>query len=76
MYSFIAVQILTICNSEADAIAKKLSCGAPLRAGLVNLQEENLLAMNTDPWYSAYPIHILPFVERLSAIDEPDKKED
>ncbi|KAJ8529216.1 hypothetical protein K7X08_036051 [Anisodus acutangulus] len=39
---------------QADAFAKKLGYAAPLRAGLVKLQEENLSAMNTDPWYSAY----------------------
>ncbi|KAG5565890.1 hypothetical protein RHGRI_001716 [Rhododendron griersonianum] len=61
---------------QADAFAKKLGYGAPLRAGLVKLQEENLSAMNTDPWYSTYHYSHPPLVERLAAIDEPDKKED
>ena len=39
-------------------------------------QEENLSAMNTDPWYSAYHYSHPPLVERLAALDEPDKKED
>ncbi|XP_074326473.1 CAAX prenyl protease 1 homolog isoform X3 [Apium graveolens] len=39
-------------------------------------QEENLSAMNTDPWYSAYHYSHPPLVERLAAIDEPDKKTD
>lgn len=41
----------------------------------VGFQEENLSAMNTDPWYSAYHYSHPPLVERLAAIDEPDKKE-
>ncbi|XWS32137.1 hypothetical protein CRYUN_Cryun23aG0135300 [Craigia yunnanensis] len=61
---------------QADAFAKKLGYGAALRVGLVKLQEENLSAMNTDPWYSAYHYSHPPLVERLGAIDEPDKKED
>lgn len=61
---------------QADAFAKKLGYAAALRAGLVKLQEENLSAMNTDPWYSAYHYSHPPLVERLAALDEPDKKED
>ncbi|CAI9101984.1 OLC1v1000166C3 [Oldenlandia corymbosa var. corymbosa] len=61
---------------QADAFAKKLGYAASLRAGLVKLQEENLSAMNTDPWYSAYHYSHPPLVERLAAIDLPDKKED
>ncbi|XP_022757437.1 CAAX prenyl protease 1 homolog isoform X4 [Durio zibethinus] len=61
---------------QADAFAKKLGYGSALRAGLVKLQEENLSAMNTDPWYSAYHYSHPPLVERLAAIDEHDKKED
>ncbi|XP_057497132.1 CAAX prenyl protease 1 homolog [Actinidia eriantha] len=61
---------------QADAFAKKLGYGVPLRAGLVKLQEENLSAMNTDPWYSTYHYSHPPLVERLAAIDEPDKKQD
>lgn len=40
------------------------------------LQEENLSAMNTDPWYSAYHYSHPPLVERLAALDESDKKTD
>ncbi|XP_022770489.1 CAAX prenyl protease 1 homolog isoform X5 [Durio zibethinus] len=92
MYSFIAVQHTVIpiqhlvsfalnlvsrsFEFQADAFAKKLGYGAALRSGLVKLQEENLSAMNTDPWYSAYHYSHPPLVERLAAIDEPDKKED
>ncbi|CAI0470255.1 unnamed protein product [Linum tenue] len=64
---------------QADAFAKKLGYAGPLRAGLVKLQEENLSAMNTDPWYSAYHYSHPPLVERLSALDEVDadsKKEE
>ncbi|KAH7513080.1 hypothetical protein FEM48_Zijuj12G0158500 [Ziziphus jujuba var. spinosa] len=60
----------------ADGFAKKLGYAAPLRDGLVKLQEENLSAMNTDPWYSAYHYSHPPLVERLAALDEPDKKAD
>ncbi|KAG6437590.1 hypothetical protein SASPL_102509 [Salvia splendens] len=60
----------------ADAFAKKLGYAVPLRAGLIKLQEENLSSMNTDPWYSAYHYSHPPLVERLAAIDEPDKKTD
>ncbi|KAL0339440.1 UNVERIFIED_CONTAM: CAAX prenyl protease 1 [Sesamum angustifolium] len=92
MFSFIAVQhtviplqhlvsfLLNLVSRafefQADAFAKKLGYGAPLRAGLIKLQEENLSAMNTDPWYSAYHYSHPPLVERLAAIDEPDKKTD
>ncbi|GAY51449.1 hypothetical protein CUMW_134320 [Citrus unshiu] len=91
MYSFIAVQHTVIpiqhlvsfglnlvsrsFEFQADAFAKKLGYASALRAGLVKLQEENLSAMNTDPWYSAYHYSHPPLVERLAAIDEPDKKE-
>ncbi|KAK3028763.1 hypothetical protein RJ639_037984 [Escallonia herrerae] len=61
---------------QADAFAKKLGYASSLRAGLVKLQEENLSAMNTDHWYSAYHYSHPPLVERLAAIDEPDKKAD
>ncbi|XP_042497554.1 CAAX prenyl protease 1 homolog [Macadamia integrifolia] len=59
---------------QADAFAKKLGYVKALRAGLVKLQEENLSSMNTDPWYSAYHYTRPPPVERLAALDEPDKK--
>ncbi|XP_010261328.1 PREDICTED: CAAX prenyl protease 1 homolog [Nelumbo nucifera] len=61
---------------QADAFAKKLGLAKPLRAGLVKLQEENLSAMNTDPWYSAYHYSHPPLVERLAALDESNKKEE
>ncbi|XP_010933964.1 CAAX prenyl protease 1 homolog isoform X1 [Elaeis guineensis] len=62
---------------QADAFAKKLGYAAALRSGLVKLQEENLSAMNTDPWYSAYHYSHPPLVERLAALEEPgSKKED
>ncbi|GAA0145273.1 metalloprotease [Lithospermum erythrorhizon] len=61
---------------QADAFAKKLGYASSLRAGLVKLQEENLSAMNTDPWYSAYHYSHPPLVERLAAIDESEKKTD
>ncbi|CAL9044647.1 unnamed protein product [Musa banksii] len=59
---------------QADAFAKKLGYAKALRAGLIKLQEENLSAMNTDPWYSAYHYSHPPLVERLTAIEEPDNK--
>ena len=49
---------------------------AALQVRLVKLQDENLSAMNTDPWYSAYHYSHPPLVERLAALGEPDKKED
>ncbi|OIW17374.1 hypothetical protein TanjilG_22486 [Lupinus angustifolius] len=61
---------------QADAFAKKLGYASALRSGLVKLQEENLSAMNTDPWYSAYHYSHPPLVERLAAIDKSDKKDD
>ncbi|XP_078446100.1 peptidase family M48 family protein isoform X2 [Wolffia australiana] len=61
---------------QADAFGKKLGFAANLRAALVKLQEENLSAMNTDPWYSAYHYSHPPLVERLAALDELDKKMD
>lgn len=60
---------------QADAFANSLGYGAPLRAGLIKLQEENLTTMNTDPWYSAYHYSHPPLVERLAALDKKDKKE-
>uniref|UniRef100_A0A2P2M8S7 CAAX prenyl protease n=1 Tax=Rhizophora mucronata TaxID=61149 RepID=A0A2P2M8S7_RHIMU len=61
---------------QADAFAKKLGYASSLRAALVKLQEENLSAMNTDPWYSAYHYSHPPLVERLAALDELEKKTD
>ncbi|KAH7846648.1 hypothetical protein Vadar_016459 [Vaccinium darrowii] len=60
---------------KADAFAKKLGYAAPLRAGLLKLQGENLLAMNTDPCYSTYYYSHPPLVERLAAIDESAKED-
>ena len=40
-----------------------------------HLQEENLSAMNTDPWYSAYHYSHPPLVERLAALADNEKKE-
>ncbi|XP_028083153.1 CAAX prenyl protease 1 homolog [Camellia sinensis] len=48
----------------------------PYLEELATFLEENLSAMNTDPLYSAYHYSHPPFVERLAAIDELDKKED
>lgn len=59
---------------QADAFASKLGYALPLRAGLIKLQEENLSAMNTDPWYSAYHYSHPPLVERLAALDSKEKK--
>lgn len=61
---------------QADAFAKNLGYASELKCGLVKLQEENLSAMNTDPWYSAYHYSHPPLVERLAALDETDKKQD
>ncbi|CAL9756647.1 unnamed protein product [Musa acuminata subsp. burmannicoides] len=61
---------------QADAFAKKLGYAKALQAGLIKLQEENLSAMNTDPWYSAYHYSHPPLVERLSAIEEADSKKE
>ncbi|KAH7427021.1 hypothetical protein KP509_10G026600 [Ceratopteris richardii] len=60
---------------QADAFASKLGYRIPLRAGLIKLQEENLSAMNTDPWYSAYHYSHPPLVERLAALDVGEKKD-
>ncbi|RLM79702.1 hypothetical protein C2845_PM12G23300 [Panicum miliaceum] len=93
VYSFIAVQhtiiplqhLLSFCLNlvsrafefQADAFAKNLGYAPQLRAALVKLQEENLSAMNTDPWYSAYHYSHPPLVERLQALeDAASKKED
>ncbi|KAL0412049.1 UNVERIFIED_CONTAM: CAAX prenyl protease 1 [Sesamum latifolium] len=76
LVSFLLNLVSRAFEFQADAFAKKLGYGAPLRAGLIKLQEENLSAMNTDPWYSAYHYSHPPLVERLAAIDEPDKKTD
>lgn len=59
---------------QADAFASKLGYAVPLRAGLIKLQEENLSAMNTDPWYSAYHYSHPPLVERLAALEVGEKK--
>jgi Zn-dependent protease with chaperone function len=40
------------------------------------IQEENLSAMNTDPWYSAYHYSHPPLVERLSALEDLDSKKE
>ncbi|KAL2251764.1 CAAX prenyl protease 1 homolog [Sesamum indicum] len=76
LVSFLLNLVSRAFEFQADAFAKKLGYGAPLRAGLIKLQEENLSAMNTDHWYSAYHYSHPPLVERLAAIDEPDKKTD
>ncbi|KAL2552943.1 CAAX prenyl protease 1-like protein [Forsythia ovata] len=76
LVSFVLNLVSRAFEFQADAFAKKLGYGSALRAGLVKLQEENLSAMNTDPWYSAYHYSHPPLVERLAAIDEPDKKAD
>jgi STE24 endopeptidase len=60
---------------QADGFAKKLGYSSSLRAGLVKLQEDNLSAMNTDPWYSAYHYSHPPLVERLAALDITDKSD-
>ncbi|KAJ8450256.1 hypothetical protein Cgig2_033450 [Carnegiea gigantea] len=60
---------------QADAYGKKLGYAKELRASLIRLQEENLDTMNPDPWYSAYHYTHPPLVERLAALDNPDKEE-
>ncbi|CAM6084624.1 unnamed protein product [Calypogeia fissa] len=61
---------------QADAFASKLGYTDSLRGGLIKLQEENLSAMNTDSWYSAYHYSHPPLVERLQALDKMTKKTD
>ncbi|TKY63970.1 CAAX prenyl protease 1-like [Spatholobus suberectus] len=61
---------------QADAFGKKLGYASALRSSLVILQEENLSAMNTDPWYSAYHYSHPTLAERLAALDDSDKKAD
>ncbi|BBN19890.1 STE24 endopeptidase [Marchantia polymorpha subsp. ruderalis] len=61
---------------QADAFARKLGYADSLRGGLIKLQEENLSAMNTDPWYSAYHYSHPPLVERLQALDKYTKKDE
>ncbi|CAI5496124.1 unnamed protein product [Closterium sp. Naga37s-1] len=46
--------IIAILLFQADAFAVKMGYAPKLRSGLIKMQEENLSAMNTDPWYSAY----------------------
>ncbi|KAK1364308.1 CAAX prenyl protease [Heracleum sosnowskyi] len=74
--SFVLNLVSRAFEFQADDFAKKLGYSKPLRAALVKLQEENLSAMNTDPWYSAYHYSHPPLVERLAAMDELEKKED
>ncbi|KAL6124142.1 hypothetical protein ACLB2K_076657 [Fragaria x ananassa] len=66
---------LSIFLLQADAFAKKLGYAASIRASLVRLQEENLSAMNIDPWYSAYHYTHPTLAERLAAIGKMDKEE-
>lgn len=40
----------------------------------VVVQEENLSAMNLDPWYSTYHFSHPPLIDRLGAIDSKSKK--
>ncbi|KAJ3680309.1 hypothetical protein LUZ60_016587 [Juncus effusus] len=61
---------------QADAFAKKLGYTSTLKAALVKLQEENLSAMNTDSWYSAYHYSHPPLVERLAALQDSDTKKE
>lgn len=59
---------------QADAFAVKLGYAEPLKVGLIRLQEENLSAMNLDPWYSTYHFSHPPLIDRLGAIDSRSKK--
>lgn len=59
---------------QADAFARGLGYTAKLRNGLIKLQEENLSAMNNDPWYSTYHFSHPPLVERLAALEDKEKK--
>ncbi|XP_059634249.1 CAAX prenyl protease 1 homolog [Cornus florida] len=74
LVSFVSNIVSRSLEFQADAFAKKLGYTAALRASLVIMQEENLDAMNTDPWYSAYHYTHPHIVERLTAIDEPYRK--
>ncbi|XP_051145144.1 CAAX prenyl protease 1 homolog isoform X2 [Andrographis paniculata] len=76
LVSFLLNLVSRAFEFQADAFAWKLGYAEPLRAGLIKLQEENLSAMNTDPWYSAYHYSHPPLVERLAAIDKLEKKTD
>ncbi|TQD74054.1 hypothetical protein C1H46_040410 [Malus baccata] len=57
-------------------LLRSFGYSSALRPGLVKLQEQNLSAMNTDSWYSAYHYSHPPLVERLAAIDKPEKEAD
>ncbi|XP_047937597.1 CAAX prenyl protease 1 homolog [Salvia hispanica] len=63
--------LLRAFEFQADAFAKKLGYAVPLQAGLIKPED-----INIDPWYSAYHSSHPPLVERLVALDEPDKKTD
>eukprot|EP00243_Klebsormidium_subtile_P003695 TRINITY_DN17285_c0_g1_i1.p1 TRINITY_DN17285_c0_g1~~TRINITY_DN17285_c0_g1_i1.p1 ORF type:complete len:432 (-),score=113.02 TRINITY_DN17285_c0_g1_i1:190-1485(-) len=59
---------------QADAFAVHLGYAEPLKVGLIRLQEENLSAMNLDPWYSTYHFSHPPLIDRLGAINSQSKK--
>ena len=53
---------------EADAFAKELGYSDELARALINLQVDNLSAMNADKWYSAFHYSHPILAERLAAI--------
>ncbi|RWW59940.1 hypothetical protein BHE74_00033094 [Ensete ventricosum] len=68
------------CSSGAGAkvsLVRKKEVGVEEGFNQGRMQvEENLSAMNTDPWYSAYHYSHPPLVERLAAIEEADSKKE
>ncbi|KAK9277624.1 hypothetical protein L1049_007170 [Liquidambar formosana] len=74
IFSFCMNLISRSSEFKADVFAKNIGYGTALQAALVKLQEQNLSAVNTDPWYSAYHYSHPPLAERVAALDELNKK--
>eukprot|EP00566_Odontella_aurita_P014304 CAMPEP_0113568800 /NCGR_PEP_ID=MMETSP0015_2-20120614/24052_1 /TAXON_ID=2838 /ORGANISM="Odontella" /LENGTH=526 /DNA_ID=CAMNT_0000471385 /DNA_START=15 /DNA_END=1595 /DNA_ORIENTATION=+ /assembly_acc=CAM_ASM_000160 len=72
--SFLLTYESRIFEFQADKFSVDLGMSARLQSGLAKIHLENLGAMCSDPWYSAYHYSHPPLVERLAAMMELDKK--
>ena len=59
---------------QADAYSVSLGFAKDLKKGLLKLHISNLGNTNPDSWYSVWYFSHPPLIERLSAIDEEEKK--
>jgi STE24 endopeptidase len=74
LLSFCMTYLSRMFEFQADAFAKSLGHGVPLKSALIKLNKDNLGFPVADWLFSMWHYSHPPLIERIKAIDEPEKK--